>query len=227
MTGTSLGIGLTGNQLKLIAALTMTVDHIGLIFLPKLLWLRVIGRLAMPIFAYMIAEGCRHTGDRKRYFLRLFLMALLCQAVYCAVDRTLYQSILVTFSLSILMIFAIDRAKSQRSPCAVLTALLLFVCIFLVCEILPEFLSGFYVDYGFWGVMLPVIVYLGANRLWAFALGTAALCLSIGSIQWWSVLCIPLMALYTGKRGNLRLGRAFYLYYPTHLALLYAVDYII
>jgi hypothetical protein len=62
---------LTGNQLKLLALLTMTCDHIGVSLFPQALWLRVIGRLALPIFAYMIAEGCRHTRNRKRYLLSI------------------------------------------------------------------------------------------------------------------------------------------------------------
>ena len=56
--------GLTGNQLKLIAMLTMTCDHVGMQIFPQLLWLRVIGRLAMPIYAYMIAEGS-HAEDLR------------------------------------------------------------------------------------------------------------------------------------------------------------------
>ena len=63
---------LTGNQLKLIAMLTMTIDHIGVILLPQYRFLRIIGRLSMPIYAFMIAEGCHYTHDRKAYFLRRF-----------------------------------------------------------------------------------------------------------------------------------------------------------
>ena len=55
--------GLTNNQLKLIALVTMTLDHIGVVLFPQAQWLRIVGRLAFPIFAYMIAEGCRHTAN--------------------------------------------------------------------------------------------------------------------------------------------------------------------
>ena len=50
----------TGNQLKIIALVTMTCDHVGMQIFPQLIWLRIIGRLAFPIYAYMIAEGCAH-----------------------------------------------------------------------------------------------------------------------------------------------------------------------
>ena len=57
---------MTGNQLKIIALIAMTIDHVGLILLPQVELLRIIGRLSFPIFAYMIAEGCFFTHDKKR-----------------------------------------------------------------------------------------------------------------------------------------------------------------
>ena len=89
---------LTSNQLKVLAMVTMTLDHIGVQLFPGVLWLRVAGRLAMPIYAWMIAEGCRHTRDRKKYLLRLASLALLCQIVYFFAMGSLYMCILVTFS---------------------------------------------------------------------------------------------------------------------------------
>ena len=74
--------GLTGNQLKLIALITMTVDHIGMILFPSRLLFRVVGRLAFPIFAYMIAEGCLYTRSIWRYAGTLAAVAALCQSVY-------------------------------------------------------------------------------------------------------------------------------------------------
>ena len=62
-------LSLTSNQLKLLAMVTMTLDHIGVHLFPQCLFLRIIGRLAMPIYAYMIAEGCAHTRNRKQYLL--------------------------------------------------------------------------------------------------------------------------------------------------------------
>ena len=65
--------GLTGNQLKLIAVITMTIDHIGLAFFPQQMLFRVIGRLAFPIYAYMIAEGCRYTRSMGKYLRGIIL----------------------------------------------------------------------------------------------------------------------------------------------------------
>ena len=216
--------GLTGNQLKLIAMFTMTIDHIGVILLPQYRFLRVIGRLAMPIYAFMIAEGCHYTHDRKAYFLRLFGLAVLCQVVYALVDRSLYQCILVTFSGSVGLICVVENAWQKRTPGAVLSAAILFIVIYLVCEKLPLLLPGFHVDYGIWGVLLPVIVYFGGRDVVSFGLGTLLLCLSSGQLQWWSLLSVPLIALYNSQRGKYHLGWVFYLYYPAHLVVIYAIS---
>ena len=218
---------LTGNQLKLLAMLTMTIDHIGAILLPQYRFLRIIGRLSMPIYAFMIAEGCHHTHDRKAYFLRLLGLALLCQVVYAAVDRSLYQCILVTFSLSVALICAVEWAQKKRTPGSLLAAAGLTATVYFLCEKLPLFLPGFHVDYGLWGVLLPVIVYFGGRDIVAFGLGVLLLCLSIGHTQWWAMLTIPLIALYNGQRGRHRLGWLFYLYYPAHLVILYAISYLV
>ena len=60
---------MTGNQLKIIALIAMTCDHVGKILLSQIGILQIVGRLAFPIFAYMIAEGCVHTKSKKRYLL--------------------------------------------------------------------------------------------------------------------------------------------------------------
>jgi hypothetical protein len=81
----------------------------GMLLFPGNMALRIIGRLAFPIYAYMIAEGCKYTRNRLRYFLSLFLLGAACQLVYFVVDGSLYFSVLITFSLSILTIYALDR----------------------------------------------------------------------------------------------------------------------
>ena len=102
---------LSGNQLKIIALIAMTCDHAGVQLFPDFLLLRIIGRLAMPIYAYMIAEGCRHTRNMGKYLGTMLAFAALCQGVYFFAMGSLYMSILVTFSLAIGLIFLIQQAK--------------------------------------------------------------------------------------------------------------------
>ena len=90
-----------------------------------------------------------------------------------------------------------------------------------ICELLPRWIPGFAVDYGFFGVFLTILLYYAGKK--GIAPGMLLLCLSLGGLQWWSLAAVPLMFLYNGQRGNCSLGWMFYLYYPLHLAVLYGI----
>ena len=217
----SRNFGLTGNQLKILAMIAMTCDHVGVQLFPHLAWLRYIGRLAVPIYAYMIAEGCRYTRDRKKYLLRLAGMGLLCQVVYLVAMDSLYMCILITFSLSVLMICGMDYVKSGGSMAVLaLTA----VGAFFLCTVLPDLLPGtdFEIDYGLPGVLLPVLIYGAGTR--GLLLGLLLLSLNYGGCQWLCFLTVPLLLAYNGQRGKARIGRLFYWYYPIHLVVLYGIS---
>ena len=108
--------GLSGNQLKLIALITMTVDHMGLILFDQFILLRIIGRLAFPIFAWMIAEGCRHTRSMGRYLGGMAAVAFVCQVVYLIALRSLEMCIMVTFSLSVGLCWLLRIAREKKQP---------------------------------------------------------------------------------------------------------------
>ena len=219
--------GLTGNQLKLIAMITMTMDHVGLQLFPQLQWLRFLGRLAMPIYAYMIAEGCRHTRNRKKYLLRLLGMGALCQVVYLVAVGSLYQCILITFSLSVILICFLDRAEQEKTATANAQLFAAVIAVFLVCDVLPDLLlnTDFTIDYGLPGVLLPVLIYGAGTR--GLLLGLALLGLDMGGDQWLAFLSVPLLLAYNGQRGKARIGKLFYWYYPIHLVVIYGISLLI
>ncbi len=213
--------GLTGNQLKILAMITMTCDHVGLQIFPQLQWLRIIGRLAMPIYAYMIAEGCRHTRDRRKYLLRLLGMGALCQVVYLVAMGSLYQCILITFSLSVLMICALDYVEAGGNMVVLaLTA----GGVFFLCTVLPDLLpnTDFEIDYGLPGVLLPLLIYGAGTR--GLLVGLALLGLKYGGSQWLAFLSVPLLMMYNGQRGKAKIGKLFYWYYPVHLVVIYGIS---
>ena len=216
--------GLTGNQLKLIALIAMTCDHVGLQLFPDVLILRILGRLAMPIFAYMIAEGCRYTRSRKRYLLRMALLAAVCQVVYFFAMGSLYQCILVTFSLSISLIYALDRFQAHPTSASRLLALGALLAVFILCVVLPDFLPGFEVDYGLMGVLLPVLIYFGRPVQNYLLAGLILLGFAYGGLQWWGLAAIPLLSVYNEQRGKYNLGKLFYIYYPLHLVVIYGIS---
>lgn len=236
--------GLSGNALKLIACFFMVVDHVGLILLPQYIILRVLGRLAFPVFAFMIAEGARHTRSRLRYFLTVFISAVTVQEVLYIFEHSLEMSIFFTFSLSLPLIYALDFVKRTiiggRSGTKMAFSLLAFIlavaAAFCICEVLD-------VDYGFLGVMTPVITSLfmmpkdapdeykrfDELPMHVLTCGIALLLLSgMGKgIQAYSLLALPLLLSYSGERGRLRLKYFFYLFYPLHLALLWGISLLI
>ena len=219
--------GLTGNQLKLIAMITMTCDHVGVQIFPQCLWLRILGRLAMPIYAYMIAEGCRHTRVRKKYLQRLLGMGALCQLVYLLAMDSLYMCILITFSLSVILICLMDAAEQEKTTKSQIHLALGVLSVFFVCTVLPDLLprTDFEIDYGLPGVLLPVLIYGGGTK--GLLIGLALTALKYGGVQWLAFLAIPLLLAYNGRRGKANIGKLFYWYYPLHLVAIYGIGLLI
>ncbi len=220
--------GLTNNQLKIIAMITMTIDHIGMLLFPRVLLFRYIGRLAFPVFAYMIAEGCLHTRSLPKYLGGMAVIAAVCQVVSFVATRSLMMSVFATFSLSVGLIMLLKNARQKQTVGAKLLFGLAVAVVLVITEVLPQLLRGtdFGVDYGFIGVVLPVCVYAVCGKWAKLAVSAAVLSLLAYNSwygQWFALLALPLLALYNGQRGKWRLKWAFYLYYPAHLAILWLI----
>ena len=233
--------------IKIIAAVTMLLDHTGMILFPDALWLRIIGRISLPLYALCIAEGFRHTRSRFKYFLRIFILGVVCQIPFFLVSELPYLGILITFSLSIILLCLLDAllcaCKDAQDPvtavlqkvlrrtlprpariviCALLLALA-FGGVLLLHHVIP-------VDYGITGVLLPVLIYLGGNsRSGRFGGAAAATLLLACNIEGsplpriWSLLALLPLALYNGKPGKYKLKYFFYVFYPAHLILLFGI----
>ncbi|MBE6017477.1 MAG: hypothetical protein E7233_07710 [Lachnospiraceae bacterium] len=243
---------LDGTSLKLLALAFMTVDHVGMIIFPRVIVLRLIGRLAFPLFAFMIAEGCYYTRNKKKYFGLILAVGILCQVIAYVSQRTLYMCTLITFAMSLVIIFALQRAIPDRNrqkgtdpgkisgPWCLITAGLIVLSAFITIW-LPKLLPGtdFKVDYGFFGVLLPVVVYLpnlfltdkgvlcrliqtALLAVWVFPLW-----LTSNKYEWFAVFSAVFLLLYNGRRGRLRLKYLFYIYYPVHLGVIYMIGTVI
>lgn len=220
---------LNGNHLKLIAAFTMLLDHVGILLFPQIRLLRILGRLAYPIFAFMIAEGCRYTKNKLRYFFMVFGLGVVCQLVYYFFSGDTYHNILLTFSCSILLTYALQAAHTEKNR--VLWSIL-FCLGFLAVYGLTLLVE---IDYGFWGIMTPVLTAFFPEKgktgsklpvLMLFA-GLLFLAADFGGVQYYSLLAIPLLLLYSGKRGKANLKYFFYIFYPVHLAVLQGIAWIV
>lgn len=230
---------LSGTSLKIFALLCMTTDHIGSRLLPAddplYLPFRIVGRLAFPIFAYMIAEGCRYTHHKLKYFFCVMGLGVICQIFYIIYDKSLSFNILISLGLSILIIYVMDLGKnSYKYYYKIVTVFFIFI-IYFITELAPVIFpqlkeAKYHFDYGFFGIMLPVATALFEERryrLLMFSLGLVALSISLSSIQWWCLLSIIPIALYSGERGKYSLKYVFYLYYPLHLLVIQGIKYLI
>ena len=233
---------LSGNALKLIAALAMLVDHIGLIFFPRYSIFRIIGRLAFPIFAFMIAEGCRYTRNKLRYFLTMSGIATVCQIVYFIALKDTDLSVFVTFSVSILLVYLLQYVKKIFwSPLAPRTyKILIFVSFFAALILTYAINLKVNMDYGFAGCVMPLFAALfhsdndspeffkklDNNTVHVLSTGVAMVYMAAVNrpVQYFSLFTIPMLLLYSGKRGKAKLKYFFYLFYPLHLAALYGID---
>ncbi|MBO5305557.1 MAG: hypothetical protein J6B12_02220 [Clostridia bacterium] len=233
------GFGFSGNALKIIAAFFMVIDHVGVIFFPGVAIFRILGRISFPIFAFMIAEGCAYTKNQLRYFLSIFVLGVGRQIVYYLYDGDKDMGILITFSLSILVVYAMQYLKDallapRRNFVKQGLALLLFVGAVLGVYFLCQKLD---IDYGFCGCMTPALASVfrkphkalsprweRLDKRWLHVLmlgvGLVLVALEKGGRQPYSLLALPILLLYSGKRGTWRMKYFFYVFYPVHLLLL-------
>ena len=232
---------LSGNALKFIAAFCMVVDHVGMVFFPREEIFRVVGRIAFPLFAYMLAEGCEYTKNKLKHFLFMLSFAAVCQIGYTVFTGDTYMSILVTFSVAVLLIYALGFFKNTLFSDKPLIFKILTGALFGASVVSAYFLNEFIdMDYGFAGCVLPLLPSVfrkpkGANgRAWQwldnkyvhitmFALGLSAFATASMTRQWFALCSIPLLLLYSGKRGKLKTKYFFYVFYPAHLVLIFGV----
>ena len=222
---------LTGNHLKLLAAFAMLIDHMGVLLFPDVTLFRVIGRLAYPIFAFMIAEGCRYTRNKLRYFLVIFALGIGCQLVYFFAGGDAYLNILLTFSCAILLIFCLQALHAEQDWLRRFWLSMLFAVLFSAVYALTRLVS---IDYGFWGVLTPVLVSLAHIRKWPrwaevllLGAGLVLVGTEYGHIQIYSLLSLPILLLYSGRQGKTNLKYFFYIFYPAHLAVLQGIAWMV
>jgi len=219
------GNTLTAFLLKMIAVITMLIDHIGAVFrgfAPVIF--RSVGRIAFPIFAYMIAQSCLHTKSLGKYLLRLGIFAVVSEVPFDLAFRNNISfisktNIFYTLFLGVACITLYEKLKSKSKILAVLPALPLIF--------LAEVLGA---DYGAFGVILIFLLYLAypkkrITRAVILTVGMAYL-YGLSFVRPWyflfSLAAVLMVLLYNGKEG-VKAKWAFYAFYPLHLVLLVAI----
>ena len=226
--------GLNSNQLKLIAVLAMTLDHLAGTFfpgysrLPGVLLLHLIGRVAAPIMWYFIAEGYHHTRNIRKYTLRLFLLAVIYHFAYnfcfgipfLPFQNSVFNQTSVIWPLAwgLILMRINDSPKCTESQKILLTILICAVtfpadwsCIAAMAIFFIGANRGnFKAQMGwmfFWTALYALVYFLFLDPLYGF-------------VQLGTCLAIPILRMYNGEKGSCRgIGKLFYIYYPAHLIL--------
>ncbi len=228
----------SASTLKIFACIFMLTDHIGVELYPSVDVLRIIGRLAYPIFAYFIAEGCKYTKNRLKRFLTIFLLGVCCEAAYIYYSGMYYGNIMLTFSLSVVLIYAMQDMRKNLMKKAWVKGLVFTVIFAALLYGVYIFCKEMGVDYGFYGVITPLLcsVFMFTknegkkdNKWLNLAMLTVGMMLLITEktamrCQIWSLIAIPLLALYNGKAGIRKLKYVFYIFYPLHIAVIQLIS---
>ena len=214
-------IKLTAAHLKLIAAVTMLIDHIGAILFPGIAILRIIGRLSFPLYAFLIGEGMRKTKNKKKYFLNIFLTFLSFQFISFLVDKEFEFCVLFGFLLSILFSFVWEWSRKKWGTRYLYPILMGFLC-FALTSVFPS-------SYSFFSFLLPLIPYfiegkwerIGVFGLVLFFLGF------FYAYQFYALFSLLFLGMYGGERGKRRGKYFFYVFYPLHYAVLGIIAWLI
>lgn len=221
---------MTNFQLKLLALITMTIDHIGLILIPQ--WspyyepFRTIGRLSFILFAFLVTEGLSHTKNKERYIAVMFLFAFIIDIPRLFLGFEYFGNIFYTLGIGALAIYLIKNFNN----------IVLQVVSVLAMLYLAQAVGA---DYGAFGVMVIVTIEVSrmitGNIKFIRELVMAAfyyllmIVFNQSSIQMFGIWSFLIILLYNGQRGyyNPKLKYLIYIYYPLHLLVLTAIAIII
>ena len=234
-------IEVTGFTLHMLAMLFMLLDHMWITVVRGNDWLTCVGRLAFPIFAFLIVEGYMHTSNLKRYVGRMFIFALISEIPFNLVSGgsmifPFHQNVLWTFLLSLLCMHLLEKVrKTENVWIQIIVSMMVIAGGYLLGNILM-------VDYHSAGIMTVLVFYFFRGNTLKYRLGQflglywinfhmlggvvyilefATTQMSVPRQSFAMFALIPIW-LYSGKRGitNVWIQRFYYAFYPLHLFVL-------
>ena len=218
----ALGNCLSGSMLKLVAVVSMTVDHIALYLLAPVMeteerWayelMRCIGRIAFPVFAFLIVEGYCHTRCLWKYLLSLLVTAIISEIPWQLLGNADSHNVIFTLLTGLMAVWLINHASHS------------FPLMLLITVSSAILATTLHFDYEWRGIGLMVVFFLfRGKRLLTLPFGFP-LIMEYGTIGPALGLTVPQM--YSGRRGFIK-GRwmkyLFYIYYPLHLMVIWQLN---
>ena len=231
----------TSTFLHIAAMIFMLCDHLWGTVIPGNDWLTCIGRIALPIYAFLLVEGYFHTKNLKKYFLRLLIFAVISEipfnlALGSRLFYPVHQNVLWTFLISLLLICLNEKAKKKgKLWLRILTA---------AASVALGFILGLVTmaDYNYAGIFTVLVFYFFRGKKWWCYLGQLILLYYINNEilagyvqeiflfgrtfsfhrQLFALIALIPIWLYRGKQGfhNKALQYTYYAFYPAHLLIL-------
>lgn len=229
--------GLSGSTLKWIAIIAMLIDHVAATILIRRIlvygyteeWynvyevMRAIGRVAFPIFCFLLVEGVVYTHNVYRYLSRMTLFAVLTEIPFdLAFSGKIwygeYQSVMLTLLIGLAAMLGCHLAEQKWKENYLLQYVVFGICLFIAME-LAYLLKT---DYAYKGVFSIMVFYFFRNERKLQLLAGAF------TFIWepWALAAFPLLMVYNGQRGR-RMKYFFYAFYPLHLMVLYFICYLL
>lgn len=214
-------IGLSSFQLKMIAIVSMVIDHVGMVMFPEEVAFRVIGRMAFPIYCFLIVEGFYHTSNVKKYIARLAIFALISEIPFnILVSGTIfnieYQNVFFTLVIGLFTIYGINNTMNQM-----LKSLILVTGVMVAIALMT--------DYSFYGIILIYVFFNMREKRLLACIFMAVMSFVVSPIQGAATLAVIPIMLYNGEKGPRFMDKKmwkymFYAFYPIHMMLLYVIE---
>lgn len=208
-------------SLKVIALIAMLIDHVGYSLLDENLLCDIIGRIAFPIFSFLIVESFFYTRDKKKFIIRLLIFALLSEipfdlGIYHVLFYIYHQNVMITLLIGVLMLYFADKAQNAVLKCIIAAAFCALAWL-VKC------------DYSYYGILIIFIFYIMRNNIVALLTGYSLTTVALrwGTTQVYSIFSFAFIAFYNGKPGPKKFKFFFYIFYPAHLIAIYCIFRII
>ncbi|WP_433752665.1 TraX family protein [Paenibacillus amylolyticus] len=206
-------------MMQWIAMITMLIDHIGAVFFPHIIELRIIGRIAFPIYAFAVYIGYKHTRDVQKYIWRLFWIAIISQVPFMAAFNHYSLNVVWTLWSALLVLFVIDKLPSKLLGIPIVIGA-------------GWFMEISQMDYGMYGLLLVLLFryFQGPVLVVAHVLLNALyLLLHNSSVQMYSVLATVGIAIAQYYQAGFRMKGPRWVwryFYPAHLAIIAIIRWV-
>ncbi|MEK4110662.1 hypothetical protein ABIC86_001804 [Paenibacillus sp. DS2363] len=206
-------------MMQWIAMITMLIDHIGAVFFPHIIELRIIGRIAFPIYAFAVYVGYKHTRDVQKYIWRLFWIAIISQVPFMAAFNHYSLNVVWTLWSALLVLFVIDKLPSKLLAIPIVIGA-------------GWFMEISQMDYGMYGLLLVLLFRYFQGPVLVVAhvvLNGLYLLLHNSSVQMYSVLATAGIAIAQYYQAGFRMKGPRWVwryFYPAHLAIIAIIRWV-